>query len=132
MANWYGTCRSNYFRVKDVDAFTAMLGEFEATLITDSEGRVGFVSDNEFGGVPQTWPDDQEEPVSILDEIAEHLVENSVCVIIEAGAEKARYVTGRAVAIASTGEQTVIALDDIYAQAQTEFGGDAEITVAIY
>lgn len=28
MANWTGHARSNYFRVKDVDAFTTFINEF--------------------------------------------------------------------------------------------------------
>jgi hypothetical protein len=131
MANWYGTCRSNYFRVKDEAAFREFVGQFEARLI-EKDGKVGFYSEDEFGGVPRYWPDDDDEPVSILDGIAEHLAENSVCVVMEIGAEKACYLTGWAVAIAWTGERTEVQLGDIYAQAQEEFGGDAEITEAIY
>jgi hypothetical protein len=132
MANWYGTCRSNYFRVKDEAAFLEWIADFEATVIRDDDDKVGFISNDEYGGVPRNWPDDDEEPISILEGIAEHLAENHVCVILEAGAEKARYVTGQAIAIAWTGERTEIQLGDIYAQAQEEFGGDAEITEAIY
>jgi hypothetical protein len=131
MANWYGTCRSNYFRVKDVDAFNKFCVEHEARPI-EKGGLVGFISEEEFGDMPNRYDVDTDEYIPITDKLAEHLAEGHVCVIMVAGAEKARYVTGRAIAIAWTGERTEISLNDIYGQAQDEFGGDAQITEAIY
>jgi hypothetical protein len=133
MANWYGTCRSNYFRIKDEEAFLAMMNQFEVDIIRKDD-KVGFVSQTEFGDIPQYWPGDdfQEEPICILNCLAEHLAENSVCVVMEIGAEKARYLTGQAIAIAWTGEVTTVSINDIYKQAQEEFGGDAEITEVMY
>jgi hypothetical protein len=131
MADWCGVSRSNYFNVKDEAAFTTFLEQFEATLIRKDD-KVGFYSNDEYGAIPRMWPDDDGEPVSILDGIAEHLAENSVCIVMESGAEKARYITGQAIAIAWTGERVEISISDIYAQAQEEFGGDAQITEAIY
>lgn len=126
MANWYGACRSNYFRVRDLDAFKAWLVDFPAKLIVGLDGRFGFLSTDYYGGVPQ---DDERD---IIDELHEYLAENEVAVVIVVGAEKARYLTGAAVAIAWTGEQVEIDLNDIYGLAQDEFGGDASITKAEY
>lgn len=131
MANWYGTCRSNYFKVKDLEAFSTMLDTMEAELITKDD-LVGFIASNESGSIPDTYPEDDSDPVSILDLIADHLAENHVCVIQEVGAEKARYLTGYAFAIAWTGEMVKVSIDDIYKLAQAEFGGDAQITEATY
>lgn len=130
MADWYGTCRSNYFRVKDRNTFAAMVANFEVDLIEDEDGRVGFISNDYYGSIPVTFSEEDEQ-VSILDLIAPHLAENEVCVVMEAGAEKARYITGLAIAIAWTGETTTIDLSDIYNQAQEAFGGDAKITQAV-
>jgi hypothetical protein len=132
MADWYGTCRSNYFRVKDVDAFNEFCAEHEARPISDGDGRVGFISDDQYGGIPNRYDEEQDEFIPITESLAEHLAENQVCVILESGAEKARFITGQAIAIAWTGERTDLSLTDIYKQAQDEFGGDAEITEAIY
>lgn len=132
MANWYGTCRSNYFAVRDVEAFKEMLPKYEATFIVNNDGLVGFISNNESGSFPQYWDEATDEDSSIVDEIAPHLAENQVCVIQEVGAEKARYLTGKAFAIAWTGETILLTIDDIYALAQSEFGSDAKITEAIY
>jgi hypothetical protein len=131
MANWYGTCRSNYFAVKDVDAFNEFCVEHQARPI-EKEGLVGFVSEDEYGSIPNRYDEEDDEFIPITAKIHEHLAEGHVCVIMEAGAEKARYVTGIAIAIAWTGERTEIDIGDIYKQAQDEFGGDAEITEAVY
>lgn len=140
MADWHGTCRSNYFRVKDREAFQTMLDQYEAKLIINVENpdQVGFISEDWHGAIPTRIVDEDEltdcdmDQVSILDEIAEHLAENEVCIVMEVGSEKARYLTGFAIAISWTNERVKISLSDIYAQAQEEFGGDANITEAIY
>lgn len=123
MANWTGTCRSNYFRVKDTTAFTAMLDLHAARMIEKGD-KVGFVSEDEYGSIPCRFDEDDEDAdrISILDEIAEHLVNNEVCIVMKAGAEKTRYITGHAIAIAWTGERVEVSLDDIYAKALEEFG----------
>lgn len=137
MADWIGSCRSNYFIVKDRKSFKELLEQYETVLI-EKNGKVGFYSITDDGGIPTRYIDDDEdagideESISIIEEIAEHLVENEVCVIMEIGYEKLRYLDGRAIAVAWTGETTRVSLNDIYAQAQSEFGGDAQITEAIY
>lgn len=133
MANWYGTSRSNYFAVKDLPAFEAFLKQFDAEMIKNSDGLVGFLSRTDNGDLPTRQPEDPDaDPICISDEIGAHLVENHVCVVMVAGAEKLCYVTGSAIAISWTGEVVQINLEDIYATAQDEFGGDALITQAIY
>ncbi|WP_353645731.1 hypothetical protein [Mesorhizobium sp. WSM2239] len=136
MANWYGTCRSNYVHVKNPTAFANWIDQFEAKLI-EKDGRFGFYSENEYGDLPTLWEhpetfEELDEPMSILDKIHEHLVENEVLVVMEAGAEKVRYVSGWALAIHSSGERVELHLHDIYKLAQDEFGGDAQITEATY
>lgn len=136
MANWYGTARTNYFRVRDVDAFKATLALVHpdikvvdgdppsnpagsvALIETLGEGWPSpcdsYVDDGDGAcddcGTPGEHPDEYD----ILDLIAEHLVEGDVAVTIVAGAERTRYVTGRAVAINSAGDRRVVSLDDIY------------------
>lgn len=38
MANWYGSARSNYFRVKDRDAFLAWAEELGLTVMHTKDG----------------------------------------------------------------------------------------------
>jgi hypothetical protein len=133
MANWYGHARTNYFRVKDQEAFAQWAksrGNLE--VIRDAEGRVGLLSDHEYGG----WPDfkydeatDETQECDLFQDVAAHLQEGSVAVFMEVGAEKLRYLTGFALAVNSQGETVETSLDGIYELAKSL--GD-EVTEAEY
>ena len=124
MADWYGTCRSNYFRVKDMDAFKALCDEFEAIVITrdDDPTLVGFYSNNFNGSIPDRYTDGIIDPVYITDVISKHLADHEVCIIMTVGAEKKRYVTGEAIAINHDNKRTNVYLDDIYQKSANFFG----------
>lgn len=51
MANWYGTARSNYFRVKDPEAFKAWVNAMPALTLLEKDGKFGFYVDDS-GGFP--------------------------------------------------------------------------------
>ena len=70
------------------------------------------------------WADDEnveDEYVNLVDEISQHLNHGQICVLMEAGAEKLRYISGNAVAFNSLGEYTEIVLSDIYDKAYDVF-----------
>ena len=128
MADWYGTARSNYFKVRDNEAFkvfmqdlSSMFAEYDDVdntwwLRTDDYGNGGFdwtIYDEDFE------PDDS---VNAMDEFASHLQEGEVAIFLEAGAEKLRYITGNALAIAWTGEIIEIDLTDIYELVAKKYG----------
>ncbi len=133
MANWYGHARSNYFRVKDreqFDQWAKSVGNLE--VIEDAEGRVGLLSDDEYGGWRHYKHDEENEEeheIDLFHEVAAHLQEGSVAVFMEVGAEKLRYLTGHAVAVNSRGETVEVSLGDIYHLAKP-FG--SEVTEAEY
>jgi hypothetical protein len=133
MANWYGSARSNYFRVKDKDKFVQWVESIAGLeLIEDGEGRVGLLSNDESGGWPCFGYDEEAEDhldIEVFDEVAAHLEEGSVAVFLEAGAEKLRYITGHAVAVNSKGDTVAVALCDIYRLAES-LGN--EVTAAEY
>ena len=135
MADWYGTSRSNYFHVKDEEAFRKFTDAYELDIVKQDEtGAFCFLSGTEKGNIPTRWDvseDNNQEEISIADEIHEHLVPEQVCVIMESGAEAKRHVTGYAVAIHSSGEKVEINLRDIYKEAQEAFP-DSSITEAMY
>lgn len=135
MANYYGTARTNYFRVKDVAAFEAWVEKHHLDVNWDSRpGRQGLVAvfgDGDEGGTFNLLNDAEDDSLDIADEIAAHLADDSIAVIMEAGAEKMRYITGWAVAINSKGERVQISLDDIYDMAATKFN-NPNISKAIY
>ena len=120
MANYIASARSNYFRVKDIDAFlTAMERVPDVYVETDKDGSVVLtVQNSDWGGWPSYYYDDEngieEEDFDIAELVSEHLEEDSVAILMEVGAEKLRYVVGYAVAINSKGEREDISLMDIY------------------
>jgi hypothetical protein len=136
MADWNGMARSNYFRVKDEAAFRKWAEDLELEVITDSEGRFGVYSKTEDGGFPSERLSEDEEEMEDLDfpdELAAHLVEGSIAILMTAGHEKDRYVSGYAIALNSEGKRVELVLSDIYTKAAEFFQIDiGNITQATY
>lgn len=137
MANFYGTARTNYFKVKDVEAFTEFVESINCVLIDyviDGEKMYGFYSDDPdsgcFPSCRYNEETDQTEDINLVDEVAKHLVECEICIMMEAGAEKMRYIFGWATAFNHTGEYVNLSLSDIYKMAKDKFS--KEPTVAEY
>lgn len=139
MANWYGSARSNYFRVKDDTAFRAMAKSVGLGVWENDEDKsllAVYPLDNDSGGWPSSKfneaTNDYDE-IDLADEIAPHLAEGEVAVLMEVGAEKLRYLSGTAIAVNHKGETTAVSLDDIYALAAKTFKVDVEdITACTY
>lgn len=126
MANWTGTARSNYFRVKDPDAFEAWVEMIGCEVIADMHGRLGFLpGDMSDGGFPSTYDDEETGETFDIDieaDIVQFLAEGEIAVLQEIGSEGCRYLTGYSVAIAWDGRTTRVHIDDIYSKAGAEFG----------
>lgn len=131
MADWYGTARSNYFQVRDETAFRAWaekrgLHVFESRTAGDSPTFFGFYSEDQYGGWPSYEMDLEEETgdgsIDLCAELAPHLLDGQIAVLMEVGAEKHRYVTGTAIAVDHTGKTVEVTLDDIYESAARAFG----------
>ena len=135
MANYYATARSNYFKVKDVEKFKELCTKINVEMI-ESQGKVGFIctQDPDCGSLPSSIYkeelDDFEE-IDLCELVAEHLEEGEVAVMMEAGYEKFRYVTGYAMAVNWKGEVVDVNINDIYKKAQEELGGE-NISMAEY
>lgn len=126
MANWYGFGRSNYFRVRDVEAFKNAVDDLDVEVITDEvkndAGQVevlfGLLArDSNSGGWPSSrWDEEAEDwvDIDVAEIVAEHLADGEVAIFQEVGAEKLRYVTGRATAINNKRERREISIDGIY------------------
>jgi len=152
MANYYGSARTNYFRVKDMAAFDKALENVPDIEVVrenippySAEGIVpeGFdfggvgvlVSDGDCGGFPSQFYDDENDVDVELDLgtlIAEHLQDGEVAILMECGAEKLRYVVGWAEAINNKGERKFIQLGDIYDLAKELTDRPKDITKAEY
>lgn len=124
MANFYGTARSNYFKVKDANAFKAWVETVPGLGFWEHEGTFGIYSDCPDSGCwpSARWDDDEDEYFDLVAELAEHLADGEVAVLMEAGAEKLRYISGWAVAVHSSGEYVCVSLDDVYKLAVEKFG----------
>lgn len=124
MADYYAKAASNTFVVTDEAAFHATMAEVD--LVSDrapsgEAGRVYVYSESDHG----TWPSERYDPetddyvpLDIPALIARYLADGQVAVLKEAGAEKARYVGGVAIAINAAGETETVDLDEIYERAQ--------------
>ena len=152
MANFYASARTNYFKVKDNEAFLNALENipdievcrqhippYNAEGIVpkdfDYGGYAILVADGDYGGFPSQFYDDENDveiEIDLADLIAEHLVDGEVAILMECGAEKLRYVTGWAEAINSKGERMSISLNDIYDIAASLTTSAKEITRCEY
>jgi hypothetical protein len=133
MANYYESARSNYFFVKDIEAFEAELNGSGLEISTKKIGdltQVCLLADME-NGFPFEKYDDNYDSTELdwADIFKRHLAENQVAIIMGSGAEKLRYITGWAMAFNNKGESKSINLDDIYDLAK-ELG--SEVTTATY
>jgi hypothetical protein len=121
MANYYGQARSNYFAVKDEEAFREDIKNYPVELLTQEQnGQLlfGFLDGNQDGAGLETMlydPETEEETeISYLELFRKHLADDWVAVIVEVGSEKYRYFQGFAEAYNNKGETRIISLDDIY------------------
>jgi hypothetical protein len=125
LANWYGFSRSNYFKVKDREQFEAWVdGIDDLEILAENDGRFA-INGAWYGGWPHARCHDErnDTPIDLACELSAHLEEGEIAVLLQAGAEKLRYITGDALAVNHRGEQVTLSLDDIYGLAKTAFGG---------
>lgn len=124
MSNWNGSARSNYFKVKDPEAFKKWLDDINCVLI-QKDGLSGFYSDDpDTGSFPSQRYDEKEGDhvdINLTSELSDHLADGEVAVLMEAGAEKIRYISGYATAVASDGRTVYVRLSDIYEKAKAAF-----------
>lgn len=137
MANYYASARSNYFRVKDAEAFKAWaesrnLEVWDRT--EEKDGRFGICPLNgDDGGWPNCFYDeDADEYVDfeLAAELGEHLAEGEVAILSEVGAEKLRYLNAYAVAVNWKGETKYVHLDDAIMEEAKKLGPN--VTASIY
>lgn len=123
MANYYETARTNYFTVKDEAAFRAWAQKWRLEVAEGSDSKTFAVFPPRYNeGGFDLYDEEEDDTLDIADEIAAHLTDDSVAVVMGAGAEKFRYVCGWAVAINSKGERIQLNLDQIYDMALEKFG----------
>lgn len=124
MANYYANARTNYFKVKDIEAFKTTLENFPLEVVSrddNPEFVALFIPDgSDDGSFPWNdfWNDDADgAEIDWTALFKHHLQENSVVIIQEVGNEKQRYFGGIAVAINSKGEEIIIDINAIFDRA---------------
>lgn len=135
MANYYGTARSNYVRVKDSEAFLQWTSRRMLGVLKIERGPDVFAiyPDDTADGFWPTYDFEAGAEFSLTAELAEHLPQGQVAILLEVGAEALRYLTGEAIAVNHKGRVVVLSLNDIYRKAAREFRvPESEITRAEY
>jgi hypothetical protein len=121
MATYTSSARTNYFRVKDVNAFNKWIKQFSGleTIVQERQGTVGILFDDgvptyRWGTIEGDEIDFNEVEIDFMEELALHLADEEVAVLQEVGAENLRFVNGYAIAVNNKGERRDISLENIY------------------
>ena len=104
--------------------FENMLGQFTSGTSDSTQQNAAsvFVARNVAEGKADADP---YEEFDFMEELAPHLADGSIAVVVASGAEKMRYVCGWASAVNNTGKQVYININSIYDLAKKELGGEA-------
>jgi len=137
MANYHANCRTNYFKVKDDEAFLAAMLEIPGIEVEQNNDDGFVILGNDADGAG--WPtysydeeDDNETEIDLPLIVSEHLIDGEVAIFMESGAEKLRYIIGFAEAINSKGERESVSIRDIYSKARKLTDRPMDVTPAEY
>ena len=122
MANYLCAARTNYFKVRDVVAFREWASQYCVSVIRDDHDLVGLLNEDPDGGSWPSYDPETDEEICFTEELSKHLQEGQVAILMEAGAEKLRYVFGQAVAVDHEGNELYVNLRDIYKLVEEEWG----------
>lgn len=115
MSNYICTIRTNYFHVKDPDAFRAFMGRVYGSTDfisfwqeKDLAGQpvFGFGTHGAIGGLRNAAADENDDADesaydAFICGLQDHVAEDDAVILLEAGYEKLRYVSGSATIITS-------------------------------
>ena len=144
MANYYGTGRSNYVKVKNEETFIKVVEQYGLLHKKDSEGRIAVISqqengetndfifvddENQFNELKQLglvsktaeYDDDTVELPEFTSFICSFLKDGEIMIWEHAGHEANRYVSGYSVAFNNKNERVGVSLDEIYKKATKKF-----------
>lgn len=129
MANYIASARTNYVRFKDEAALQQALllaNKYRLAYYKDKPEEplcaMFYSDDGDSGGF--CLYDNEADAYGDWDEIATLMDDDQVLIVMEAGAEKLRYITGYARAWNSKGEVEAVNLNDIYEKARSKWGID--------
>lgn len=138
MANYYASCRSNYFKVKNPVEFKEAMEKLKGEVTLCEENGVYCILGNcpDGGGWPTSIynsPGDREPSDFDLGQfVSQFLGDGEVAIFLETGAEKLRYLVGHAIAWNNWGEYRMIDINQIYQLARELTDRPDDITCAEY
>ena len=121
MANYYGVCRTNYFKVTNPDRLKEIAGLVNATLTQGQEKGVFALLGKSEDGSMSHYDFGTDEQKDLVELLAPILTDDSICVLVSSGHEKLRYVIGTSIAFNNKGETVSVNTDDIYKLANEKF-----------
>jgi hypothetical protein len=139
MANWYGSARSNYVRITDIDALKQDLAPLGGVRIVDKkdpetgETLYAFLGDDQDSGdFPSSYFDEEAEDsveVDFAKMVMKFVPVGECLILMVCGAEKLRYITGFSTAYSwrknPNGSRTLrvkqVSLEDIYYLVQRDW-----------
>lgn len=133
MSNYCGAARSNYFRVKDPEAFKAEMTNYNVEVwdrVEENGETLYALGSNDDGGDWPSYNSETDEDIDFMEVLAPLVADGEVVVFQCSGAEKLRYIGGHAIAFNNQREYVCVNLDDIYQLAKNKF--NVEPTVAQY
>ena len=121
MANYIAQGRTNYFAVKDAEAFLADIAKCNVQVISreteSGETLYGFLDNEEGEGIDWfAWSADDDHPdepeMTWGEFFKTHLADGWVAVILNIGSEKYRFLNGEATGYNNKGEEKFISIND--------------------
>jgi hypothetical protein len=126
MANYYCWTRTNYFKVKKLNDFRAKLGSYSG-----GEGGIdiweenGLVALGAYGSMITLYDEDKDDWIEIFEVLQDHIEDDEVVIIAEAGHEKLRYVTTFAWLVTKDDVRFVDAVNEVVKDAMRITGKSA-------
>ena len=127
MSSWCGTARSNHIKVVDMADLLEALAPFDIEVLPGDEGKHYLTpgSSSDSGGWPAfSLSGDAEVEFDPAVHICPFMADGEILVMMEAGAERLRYITGEAQAYSKWGQCVTVSLSDVYAKAAEKFNVD--------
>lgn len=122
MANYYGSGRSNYFRVKDQTLFAQWCEDWECEAIEGDDNTVGFLVQTDDGTPYNHQISEQDgEPFDFEQSLQKLILPKEVVIFFSCGFQKMRY--GSFCYLTLTTQNYVwTTLQDLYDKTQEQFG----------
>jgi len=127
MSTYYGSCLSNFFKVKDLEKFEEWISKFPELETFGGETKEHIAFGSTQSGIPDYMMSEDGEDsteVEFITELSKHLREGEVAIVQEIGNEKLLYFRGFSVVIDWQGNSKYFSISDAYEWANEKYGRD--------